>query len=250
VQLIIDEPRGCLVRMSGPFGPKGPAGQARLDIDIMQIEGAAIPQADQWPISTTGRVAVGFLAELKGRPPEVVMGDRLPDLSLMSLDMKAVSLQEVLTPAPEGPLPNTRPSFGALVIYRAADAAPSADAQAGAKAIATARSLVSNAFADAAKRPRIAGLVVATLQLQEFTRPHLAEIDQEWAKDAAAPDRAFSPSGNDLLLRLANKASAAMVIVDSDQKVLRAVALDGRAGEDAAIAQEALEAINKSLGPP
>jgi hypothetical protein len=249
VHLTIDEPRGSLVGMSGPYGKKGPSGQARLEIEVTQIEGAAGAQSDQWLIDTTGRMAVGFIAELKGRPPEILAGDRLPDLSLMSLEMKAVPLQDLLTPASDGPMPNTRPQFGAIVLYRSMESAPPADAQAGAKAIAGLRGMMGTHFADASKRPRVLGLVVATLQLQEFTRTHLGDIDQEWAKDSAAPGRAYSFAGNDTLLRLANKSSAALVVVDADQKVLKAISLDGRAGEDAAIAQEAMDAIVSALGP-
>jgi hypothetical protein len=248
VQLTIDEPRGSLVRMSGPYGPKGASGQARLEIEVTQVEGA-VAQADQWPIDTAGRLAVGFLAELKGRPPEIIAGDRLPDLSLMSLEMKSVPLQDILTPPSDSPLPDTRPSFGALVLYRSLEQAPPADAQAGAKAITDLKGLIGARFSDASKRPRVLGLVVANLQLQEFTRTHLGEIEQEWAKDPAAPGRAYSFAGNETLLRLANKSSAALVIIDGDQKVLKAISLDGRAGEDAAIAQEAMDAIVASLGP-
>jgi hypothetical protein len=251
VQLTIDSSTGSLVRMSGPFGPKGVAGQARLDIDVVQIPPAQVPTADHWAISTAGRVPVGFLAELKGRAPEVVAGDRLPALSLMTLDLDSASLQDVLqhSDGPKTAAPSARPPIGMLLLYRVQDSPPSDDAKAGVKAIADLKPLVASRFPDIARRPRLVGLIVASMDLQEFTRTRLTDVDKEWGKDAAAPQRAFSPTGNAILQRLANKASAALIIVDGDQRVLKAISLDGRAAEDAAIAQEALSAIMESLGP-
>jgi hypothetical protein len=248
VQLTIDGITGSLVRMSGPFGPKGASGQARLDIDVAQIPPADVQSADHWAISTTGRVPVGFLAELKGRPPEVVIGDRLPALSLMTLDLDSASLQDVLQHS-DGPARSPRAPIGMLLLYRVQAAPPSDDAKAGIRAIADLKPLITSRFPDAAKRPRLVGLIIASMDLQEFTRARLADIDKQWASDPAAPARVFSPTGNAILARLANKANAALVVIDGDQKVLKAISLDGRAAEDAAIAQEALSAIVESLGP-
>jgi hypothetical protein len=251
VQIAIDGVKGALVHVSAPYGTKSASGQARLDIDVAPVPPAEQLTPDKWGVDTAGRVPVGFLAELKGRPPEIITGDRLPALSLTTADLGTASVQELLSPRDEGPLPSTRPVFGALVIYRAQpDAVPPADALAAVKSASALRSLLAARFPDASKRPRVIGLVVPCLDLQEFSRARLGEIDKQWgAVTPPAPTRAFSPTGGTILSRLAHNAGAAMVIVDADQKVLKAIPLDGRASEDAAIAQEALTAIIDWLSP-
>jgi hypothetical protein len=250
VQLTLDSVAATLVHISAPYGPKSTSGQARLDIDVAPVPPEEIPPAEQWPIATTGRVPVGFIAELKGRPPEIVTGDRIPALSLMNAELGSASLQDLLTPANQLPVQAARPAFGALILYRVQDAAPTPEARAGVKAIEDLRSVVAARWPEAAKRPRIAGLVVACLDLQEFNRARLADIDKEWGTANGSPDRAFSPTGSAILSRLAQKAGAALVIVDADQKVLKAIPLDGRASEDEAIAQEAFDSISAALSPP
>lgn len=246
VSLSIDS-TGQLVAMSGPYGPKGAQDYARLDIDVSRIPAAEIPPLDQWAVTTAGRVPVGFLAELKGKPPEFVTGDRMPALSLMNADMSAASLQDLLTPRQEGPLPSTRPNFGALIIYRVQGSAPPAGALAGIRAINELRSQVAARWQDVSKRPRLMPLVVPCLDLQECTRARLAEVDQGWA--GGSPGRAYSPTGSAILSRLANHGTSALIIVDSELTVLKAIPLDGRTEEDAAVAQEALKAMGDSSGP-
>jgi hypothetical protein len=246
VSLSID-PNGELVAMSGPYGPKGAQDYARLDIEVIRVPAAEITPVDQWTITTAGRVPVGFLAELRGKAPEIVTGDRMPALSLMNVDMSAASLQGLLTPRQEGPLPSTRPSFGALIVYRAQGSAPSDGALAGVRAVGELKSQVASRWADVAKRPRVNPLVIACLDLQECTRSHLAEIDHGWA--AGSPGRVYSPSGSAILSRLANHGASALIIVDSELTVLKAIPLDGRAEEDAGVAQEAAKAIADALGP-
>jgi hypothetical protein len=246
VSLSIDS-NGALVAMSGPYGPKGAQDYARLDIEVGRVPAGEVPPADQWALATTGRVPVGFLAELKGKPPEIVLGDRMPALSLMNVDMSASSLQDLLTPRPEGPVRSTRPNFGAVIMYRVQGSTLPAGAVSGVRAINELRSQVAARWEDASKRPRLMPLVVACLDLQECTRARLAEVDQGWA--SGSPGRAYSPTGSGILSRLANRGSSALIIVDSELTVLKAIPLDGREGEDAAIAQEAVKAIGDAIGP-
>jgi len=164
----------------------------------------------------------------------------------MNVDMSAASLQDLLTPRSEGPLPSIRPNFGALIVYRVQAATPGAGALAGVRAINELRSQVAARWEDASRRPRLMPLVVACLDLQECTRARLVEVDQGWA--SGSPGRAYSPTGSGILSRLANHGSSALIIVDSGLTVLKAIPLEGREGEDAAIAQEAVKAIADALG--
>jgi hypothetical protein len=246
VELTLNDRTGRLVHLAAPIGAPGSSGQAKLEMDVSSTPSGAAA-GDEWTIQTAGRTAVAFLAELKGKAPDLTPGSWLPDLSLMTKDFEKWSLQQQMSNNNAEPVLVTRERFGVLVLYRVLPGDLSADAQAGVKALSSLKALVAEHWPDAAKRPQLVGAIIPSLDLQDFNRARLATVDAQWL--GSAPPRYFSPSGGAVIERLAHKAAAALVLIDSNQRVVGTINLDGRAGQDAMVAQEAEKLIETAMGP-
>jgi|GEM_PF-1377807 len=207
------------------------------------------PSAGPPPMDTANRKSVPSLADLRPRPPELFPGARLPALSLMTTSLDSWSLQDELDRAPSKELA-AAPVFGLIIAYRPAGPTAQPDAELATRAISLVKRDLTHSHPDPASRPRLVPLIVGFLDLPDMSRAKLVALDTYWSTlPGETPPRYFSPSGAAEMERLTQTTNAAMLLVDSTQKILATIQLETRPDAET-IAQEIEAAIESTLKLP
>jgi hypothetical protein len=231
---------GRLIALTLPISKTG---------DVIDLKVTSEPPNGEWAIDTSDRLPVPSLADLRPRPPELQPGARLPALSLMNKELDSWSLQDELDRVPVRELADA-PVFGVIVAYRPAGQTAQQDAEVGARAVSIVRRNLVHSQPDPTRRARIVPIIVGFLDLPDMTRAKLTALDAHWSTLPGEPaPRYFSPTGAAEMNRLAHTQNAAVLVVDSTQKILAALDLDSRPDAET-IAQEVEAIIDSALRTP
>ncbi len=181
----------------------------------------------RWAIATEGRRAVDSLPELRPTRGVLTVGSAVPNLLLLDNEMIPWSLADVFV------VPGAIDA-AALVMFRPAGAEENAaerDARAGMDA-------ALRAAADAEGGPvRLAAYAVAAYDLGRFDREGLDAITARWLPPGDDPARAvlWSSSSRTSIDAFSPGASAVLVLVSRDMKLMGVLPLDGRGADPEAL---------------
>jgi hypothetical protein len=219
----------------------GPVGLGRVDVTCSATDPG---KPDAWKISTEGRQRVAAVSTLakKSGPAKPLSGERLPSLSLMSNDLKAVPAS-ALTTVPDGPGHRA----AVLFFYRVkGDGSPitpgaEADVRRGcASAASAAREYAKNTPGSV-----IAIYAIGCLGLGEVDPSALASRQIAWVPPSTKEtvESVWSAAGNVVLDRLGDRVRSGCLVIDGDQIVRGAVRIDNLTDDDSTLEQRIVDAL-------
>ena len=228
-----------------------------IDVTGAKIVGrcSAIAPGDAatWGIDLASRAIVKTLSELRATPGVIEPGATILDPPLQTMDLRAWSLLGELRPRS-----GQRPAAAAMILFtRDASSAMVESAMAGVLRAEVALDLEAAAptplesGAGLTAPPSLLSLGVACLARDGFDAAALSKIGEAWKEGSRAvlarvlPGATPEPvlltwtgASDELLGRLAPGAACAVVIVGEDLRLLGVIEPEGKAGEDAMIADQ------------
>ncbi|MFZ4575799.1 MAG: hypothetical protein ACOYN0_15500, partial [Phycisphaerales bacterium] len=219
--------------------PGGAWGQIR--IDSVEIDKVPVPE---WDELVAGREPVESLSLLRAAPSPVSVGDVLPGLGLMTRSLDAWGFADQLA-AGQRAAPGSLQMF-AVVLFDAADAEAVSEGASGCRAVQRAEQRMrrENAVAQT-QLPHFNLVPVGVVPVDDFRRDVLTQRQTRWAQTVgdrgpadAVSNQVWSSSGPKTIGRFVPGSSAAVLIADASLRLVAILPLDGRAGDEDALAGE------------
>lgn len=187
-----------------------------LELTIREIEGGS---PETWPIATEGRVRIDTLRALRTAPGPIPIGAPLPDLRVRTrLGEESIPLDGLLGDAPT-----------CLIVHRVPVDAGIAEA-----IEQDARAALSACRATAGARP----VILSAVELAAGTPERVGTLLERWREWGGEAPIAWHDSPALTIGRLAPGRDACIAVIDGGRRLVGIISLDGRAADDAAIAQE------------
>jgi hypothetical protein len=236
-EVVFDE-RGVLRRVRGVSGADVPG----VSIECGDIEAG---EPATWAIDTSAREMVASLTDLRAKPADVVAGDRVPSLALVTRAMEGFGIVEhfksvqELAPQPSGP------AFAALLLHTPGSSHERQLSAATRALEGLVREYSNQRMSGLPRAPRLWAKEVFVLELADVTPQRIRTLVGE--KPAAKPNEGgtpslaeplFSTAGSGAFSRIAPGATAAIIVLDDEQRLRGVVRLDQRLIDDGVIRDE------------
>jgi hypothetical protein len=199
--------------------------RGRLTLKSTVVAQRAVPT---WESFIGGREKVSTIAELRSLPSEIKVGDRLPELGMLTDQLQPWSFDETITGA-VALAPASR-QFVVIVMYDCASEASRVDAVMALDAVREASRRSRRAAAlGTGPMVRLTPVVAGAFALRSLSTDELLAEKDRWpaAADSELPEVdpvfAWVPAGADPISRFVPEARCVVVVVDGQRRVMAAI---------------------------
>jgi hypothetical protein len=219
---------------------EAPRHGGRISIIISAVE-PGDPSA--WRLDVADRREVAHIGLFSGPPPRSLIGERLPDLGLLTGNLEAVKRDSFL--------PTGQPAI--VVLFRASGNGRGVGDSTDTNAKAGYRAASEAIAAQTAGSRSIAARAVGSLPLGGIDPVGLEEVTRAWNTEFPAADAngaafalLWSPSGGVLLDRVSPRTNAAILVVDREGRIRNMISLDHPRDADSSLVSELRNALIES----